>query len=39
MLALILLAVISAIGMVGSQTGGMWSGIIDDLRSVGFFGQ
>jgi pilus assembly protein Flp/PilA len=38
MLALILLAVIGAIGSVGLQTGGMWSGIITKLTSVGFFG-
>jgi pilus assembly protein Flp/PilA len=38
MLALILLAVISAVGSVGAQTGGMWSGIVDSLRSAGFMG-
>jgi len=37
MLALILMAVIGAIGMVGSQSGGMWGGIESDLRDVGFF--
>jgi len=38
MLALILIAILGAIGSVGAQTGGLWSGIVDDLRSVGFFG-
>ena len=37
MLALILMAVIGAIGMVGSQSGGMWGGIESDLRDIGFF--
>ena len=39
MLALILLAIFGVIGTLGSQSGGMWSGIVSDLRSVGFFGQ
>lgn len=37
MLALILIAMIGVIGMVGSQSGGMWGGIEGDLRDVGFF--
>jgi pilus assembly protein Flp/PilA len=37
MLALILLAILGAIGSVGAQTGGMWTGIVEDLRAVGFF--
>jgi len=36
MLAMILLAVFGAIGMVGAQSGGMWSGIQGDLEAVGF---
>ena len=36
MLALILIAVIGAIGSVGAQTGGMWGTIDSDLTSVGF---
>ncbi|MDX1965291.1 MAG: Flp family type IVb pilin [Pirellulales bacterium] len=36
MLALILVAVISAIGSVGAQTGGMWGTIDGDLTSHGF---
>jgi pilus assembly protein Flp/PilA len=38
MLAMIILAVLAAIGTVGTQTGGMWSSIVSNLRSVGFFG-
>lgn len=38
MLALILLAILGMIGSVGSQTGGMWSGIVSDLRNSGFIG-
>ena len=38
MLALILMSVIGAIGMVGAQSGGMWGNIIDQLTDVGFFG-
>jgi pilus assembly protein Flp/PilA len=37
MLALILIAILGAIGAVGSQSGGMWNGIVGDLRDVGFF--
>jgi pilus assembly protein Flp/PilA len=37
MLALILLVVLGAIGSVGSQTGGMWKGIVDKLTAIGFF--
>ena len=36
MLALILIAVIGAIGSVGAQTGGMWGNIDSDLTSAGF---
>jgi len=36
MLALILIAVISAIGSVGAQTGGLWGTIEGDLNSNGF---
>jgi len=36
MLALILLAVFGAVGMVGAQSGGMWGGIETDLNDVGF---
>jgi pilus assembly protein Flp/PilA len=36
MLALILIAVIGAIGSVGAQTGGMWGNIDGDLQNVGF---
>jgi pilus assembly protein Flp/PilA len=36
MLALILIAVIGAIGSVGAQTGGMWGDIDNELTTVGF---
>jgi len=36
MLAMILIAVIGAVGLVGNQTGTMWGGIDTDLKSVGF---
>jgi len=36
MLAMILIAVIGAIGTVGSQTGGMWGSIYTKLQAVGF---
>lgn len=35
-LALILTAIIGAIGSVGAQTGGMWSNIQADLRAMSF---
>jgi len=35
-LALILMAVFGAIGSFGSQTGGMWGGIENDLEGVEF---
>lgn len=38
MLAMILLGVLSAVGTVGNKTGGMWSGIVDSLRTAGFLG-
>jgi pilus assembly protein Flp/PilA len=37
MLALILVAIMGAIGSVGMRAGGMWGGIIEKLRAVGFF--
>ncbi len=36
MLGLILLTAIGAIGAFGSQTGGLWSGILGKLEAVGF---
>jgi pilus assembly protein Flp/PilA len=36
MLALILIAIIGAIGTVGAQTGGMWGDIDSELTSAGF---
>jgi pilus assembly protein Flp/PilA len=36
MLAMILIAVITAVGTVGSQTGGLWSSIKTNLTNVGF---
>ncbi len=36
MLALILIAIIGAIGSVGSQTGGLWGNIDGDLITAGF---
>jgi pilus assembly protein Flp/PilA len=36
MLALILTAVIGAVGSVGSGTGGMWGGVESNLKGVGF---
>lgn len=36
LLALILVAVIAAIGSVGAQTGGMWGTIDSDLQAAGF---
>jgi Flp pilus assembly pilin Flp len=35
-LAMILMAIIGAIGAFGTQTGGMWGGIRTDLQGVGF---
>lgn len=37
MLAMILLAIVGAIGAVGTETGGMWGNIIGRLTDVGFF--
>lgn len=37
MLALILLAIVSSIGAMGTQTGGMWAGIQSELTAIGFF--
>ncbi len=36
LLALILVGVIGAIGVVGSQTGGLWGGIEGDLSATRF---
>jgi len=36
MLALIIGAIITAIGSVGTQTGGMWSNIQASVNAVGF---
>jgi pilus assembly protein Flp/PilA len=36
MLAMILMAVIAAIGTLGSQSGGMWGGVNGNLTSHGF---
>lgn len=36
MLAMVLLAIVGAIGSLGAQNGGMWGGIQDDLGEVGF---
>jgi Flp pilus assembly pilin Flp len=35
-LALILMAVMGAIGSFGAQTGGLWGGMNTDLQEVGF---
>ncbi len=37
MLALILMAIMGAIGSVGMRAGGMWGGIIEKLQAIGFF--
>jgi Flp pilus assembly pilin Flp len=34
-LAMILLVTISAIGMVGSKTSGLWSSIVSGIRAMG----
>jgi len=36
MLAMILLAIVGAIGSLGSETDGMWGGIQTNLGEVGF---
>jgi len=36
MLAMVLLAIVGAIGSLGSETGGMWGGIQTNLGEVGF---
>ncbi|GAB4130601.1 Flp family type IVb pilin [Thermopirellula anaerolimosa] len=36
MLGLILLTALGAIGTFGSETGGLWSGILGKLQAVGF---
>jgi pilus assembly protein Flp/PilA len=36
-LAMILMTIVGAIGAVGSETGGMWGGIINGLTAIGFF--
>jgi Flp pilus assembly pilin Flp len=35
MLAMILLVTISAIGMVGGKTSGLWSSIVSGIRAMG----
>jgi pilus assembly protein Flp/PilA len=35
MLALILIAVLAAIGTVGAKSGGMWGGVVSSLQSSG----
>ena len=35
-LALILMAILGAIGSLGSETGGMWGGIQNELEDIGF---
>ena len=35
-LAMILMTLISAIGLVGAQAGGMWAGIVNNLHDIGF---
>jgi len=35
-LGLILMAIVGAIGSLGSQTGGMWGRICGDLQAIGF---
>jgi pilus assembly protein Flp/PilA len=37
MLAMILMVVIGAISAVGTETGGMWGGIVTGLTAIGFF--
>jgi pilus assembly protein Flp/PilA len=36
MLALIIVVLIGTIGLLGSNAGGMWGGIEDDLKDAGF---
>jgi len=33
---MILMAIVGAIGSLGSQTGGMWGGIHNELDDIGF---
>lgn len=35
-LALILMTILGAIGSLGSETGGMWGGIQNELEDIGF---
>ncbi len=35
-LALILMAVVGVIGVVGAESGGLWSSNVEELRAVGF---
>lgn len=35
-LAMILMAILGAIGSLGSETGGMWGGICNELEDIGF---
>ena len=39
MLAMILLAVLSAVGAVGSKTGGLWGGIVNSVDAYPSMGQ
>ena len=34
MLALILMAVLAAVGVVGSKSGGLWGGVVNSLQST-----
>jgi pilus assembly protein Flp/PilA len=36
LLALILIAIVGAIGSLGTENGGMWGGVQNDLTDVGF---
>ena len=36
LLVFILIAIVGAIGSLGSDTGGMWGGVQNDLTDVGF---
>jgi len=38
MLGMVLLAVVGMVGLLGSQSGGMWGNIVSELIENGFFG-
>jgi pilus assembly protein Flp/PilA len=38
MLAMILMAIIASVGVIGAQTGGMWGNIQKGLQAAGFGG-